>query len=77
MVIHNADTPVLDPHGSLAKIVVDGVKEALAGVVLNPASIATCRIETVETCNEQRTTGLKYAHHFLDRGLDIGNIDQR
>src|SRR5258708_37755259 len=76
MMIQNADTPILDPHRAFLKIVVDWIVKVLAGVVLNPAAVGACRVETVEIGDQQSTPSLQDARHLRDGPLVVGDVDQ-
>jgi len=59
MMIHDADTPILDPHRAFVKIVVDWIVKVLAGIVLNPAGVGACRVETVEIATSRAPPGFR------------------
>src|ERR1700757_1458927 len=75
MMIHHADSTILDPDGPLLKIIVDWKIEAFASVSLNPAT--TCRVETVEVRDQKSTAGFQDTGHLGDGRLHVWNVDQR
>src|SRR4029077_11692104 len=75
MMIYHADAPILDPNRPLLKIIVDWKIEAFASASLNPAS--TCRVETVEICDQKSTAGFQQTGHLRDGRLHVWSVDQR
>lgn len=76
VVIDDADAAVFGPHGAFVEVVVDGVVEAGAVFVLNPAGFAAGGVEAIEIGDEEAAAGLEDAGHFVDGGMEVADVDE-